>query len=68
MDILKENEPKRKKMIELQNSLIKADSITTCTNCEFWSQPNQLCEKYKMLPPAEVIVTGCVQWMYTIPF
>ena len=68
MNFQEHQRAKRMKIIELQNSLIKSDSITTCTNCEEWDKDKQLCNKYKVLPPAEVIVTGCPEWMFTIPF
>lgn len=55
-------------MIKLQNDLIRAGSIPTCTNCEHWDKIKQLCTRWKMLPPAEVIVTGCEEWINEIPF
>lgn len=68
MSLLDIKHEKRNKMIQLQNSLIVAGQIPTCTSCEYWDKPNQKCEKYNMLPPAEVIVTGCVEWVDGIPF
>lgn len=59
----------RKHIIELQNSLIKAGSIPTCTNCDHWDRLAQKCKKFDMLPPGEVIVTGCEFWLHdSIPF
>lgn len=49
--------------------LIATDVIHSCINCGHWDQPKQLCTKYNMLPPAEVIVYSCGDdWFPDIPF
>ncbi len=58
----------RVKIIELQNSLIRSAQLPTCTNCDHWRTEKQLCDKYNVLPPAEIIVTGCEIWIDGIPF
>ncbi len=59
---------KRQKMIEMQQSLINHEQLTTCTNCDQWSQNHQRCDKWNAKPPAEVIVVGCIDWTASIPF
>lgn len=59
---------KREHLMKLQESLIKSNQITTCTNCEFWKDETETCEKYKARPPAKVIVVGCIEHIDGIPF
>lgn len=54
--------------IQMQKSLIASGQFPTCTGCEFWNRNKEVCEKYNMKPPAEVIVTGCVNYESAIPF
>lgn len=42
--------------------------VKNCTNCDSWSRPKQLCDHWKALPPAEVIVVGCDLHSDDIPF
>lgn len=70
----------REHEIKLQNSLIRSGSIKTCTNCEHWrlvhgmktllgkANLDRHCGKYSMVPPPDVIVTGCVEHVEDIPF
>lgn len=57
----------REHIIKLQTSLITSGQIPTCTNCDHFKK-DELCWKYNMRPPAEVIVVGCLYHMPTIPF
>lgn len=53
--------------IEFQQGLIDNANITTCTNCEYWESKSG-CQKWEMMPPPEVLVVGCEEWMFKIPF
>lgn len=45
---------------ELMNHLGKrSDWFATCATCIFWSKSNQICDKFNMRPPGEVIADGC---------
>ena len=33
--------------------------FTTCLNCAYWSDEEEICKYYKQRPPAKVIVVGC---------
>lgn len=57
----------REHIIKLQTSLVNSGQLPTCTNCDHF-QKDETCWKFKMKPPASVIVVGCVYHMPTIPF
>ena len=44
---------------ELIQGMMNDGWFTTCTNCCDWDKPKQLCVRFKVRPPAEVIVVGC---------
>jgi len=64
----KQTKAMNRQVIEIQKLAIEFDRIQTCTNCQHWNKQSQRCDEFKMLPPAEVIVTGCEEWIYIIPF
>lgn len=64
----KQTKAMNRQVIEIQKLAIQFDRIQTCTNCTNWDKLNQRCNEFKILPPAEVIVTGCEEWIYIIPF
>lgn len=64
----KQSKEVNRRIIEIQNIAITFDRIQTCTNCQMWDKINQKCKQFGVLPPAEVIVTGCEEWLYIIPF
>lgn len=37
----------------------RSDYFQTCITCEHWSEPKELCKKFNVRPPANVIVDGC---------
>lgn len=55
-------------IIEFQQKVIEALHWSTCLNCEHWDQKGQRCLHYEQVPPPRVIVTGCKNWLATIPF
>lgn len=57
----------REQRIKFQQGLIDNAHMTTCTNCDQWD-PKNGCQKWEMIPPAEVIVVGCEEWCFKIPF
>lgn len=58
--------------INLRNQLVKSGAWATCTNCTHWlpgnGQAQDKCELYNVTPPANVIITGCVNHQDEIPF
>lgn len=66
----------------MQVALIKICFWKTCVNCEHWSKPVRLtdkeytqdpsipplCKKWNSLPPPEVVVIGCSEWLSVVPF
>jgi hypothetical protein len=60
--------------LQLQKRLVKEKVWACCPNCAYWltqSSPNIMisqCDKFKMLPPLEVIVVGCEAWLSEVPF
>lgn len=64
---------KRQTMMEFQQGLIDSGQITTCTNCINWKErpmsgKTMICGKWDQTPPPDVIVVGCNQWEFDIPF
>ena len=55
-------------IVKFQKELLDANVWRSCLNCEEWHPSQRLCMKYKMLPPPEVIVHGCPEWLISIPF
>lgn len=39
-----------------------------CCNCDLWNKPDQKCNKFQVLPPAEVVIVGCKHHTDLIPF
>lgn len=65
----------KQKDLDIRSKVIKAGIWKTCTNCLHWA-PNEnkgaaaaeACNIYKVKPPANVIVVGCVSHEEDIPF
>ena len=48
---------------------IRRGNFHSCINCVHWSLNNDNCDKYRMRPPAKVIVYSCGKdWEDEIPF
>lgn len=63
--------------IELRKEMVRSGLWPCCLNCEHWVEVGEItdtqktyheCGKYKMIPPDETIVIGCIQHLPTIPF
>lgn len=56
--------------IALHKSLVKNDSFPSCINCVNFTVHQTQCLKFKMQPPADVIVFSCgiEHWEADIPF
>ena len=52
---------------ELIQGMMNDGWFTTCTNCCDWNDKTEMCMKFKVRPPAKVIVVGCEQHS-DIPF
>lgn len=39
-----------------------------CANCDNYNHKAEICAKYNTRPPCQVIVTGCPEWVDSIPF
>jgi hypothetical protein len=64
----------------IHRKLVDDATFHSCLNCEHWSENGigvqygtkergqEKCMKYEQRPPAEVIVFGCPDWLYDIPF
>lgn len=59
------NSPARQ---HLQQEAVRTFTWTTCLNCEHWQSTGEVCQRYQTRPPAHVIVHGCPEWCYDIPF
>jgi len=48
--------------------LVDHGFFRSCLNCSEWNKKEDKCNKFKCLPPPEVIVTGCEHHSDIIPF
>jgi hypothetical protein len=51
-----------------QELIIRLSHWCSCINCDYWLKAEELCDRYKVRPPANVIVTGCNTWTDEVPF
>lgn len=51
-----------------QLQMILAQLWPCCLNCNEWSEKQGLCWKFNQVPPPDVVVVGCVEWLGTVPF
>ncbi|WPK40898.1 hypothetical protein Knedl_CDS0052 [Pseudomonas phage Knedl] len=62
------------KEIALRDVLVQSGHWKCCLNCWQWgapeSNPNLAphCRKYSMMPPAKILVLGCIEHTPDIPF
>lgn len=43
--------------------------LPSCINCDHWNELNETCTKFKLRPPAQVIVFSCGDdWIDLVPF
>lgn len=70
---MREWEQKREKLlnelgISFVELMVREGWFRSCLNCEFWQDKEEVCRKWKVRPPAKVIVTGCEDHSDEIPF
>lgn len=58
----------RAMVIKFQKDVVKMGTWQCCLSCDYWQHKDEFCEKFKARPPADVIVTGCPEFMDDIPF
>lgn len=73
----------KRQQIKFQKYIVAAQCWRTCLNCEYWKDitkvviaPDQTstesyerhCSQYNMVPPPEILVHGCVEHAWGIPF
>lgn len=52
-------------------SMLPEKIIKSCLTCDHFNEPEEVCKKYKMKPPARVIAFGCESYFSSdeeIPF
>jgi mitochondrial fission protein ELM1 len=55
--------------IQFADQAISAHVWQCCINCEHWDRKdNRGCEKFQAMPPPHVIVRGCDDHAFDIPF
>src|SRR3546814_1143754 len=57
---------KTEQMSEFQKGLVSGGQWQTCLNCENWVKVDEVgfCKKWETIPPTEVIVIGCSDWVF----
>lgn len=53
---------------QMHKKMVENGLLTSCISCEHWNAKDERCEKYKVRPPTNVIVLGCDEWVWDIPF
>ncbi len=51
-----------------KHALFVTSQARSCLNCEHWGDDEDQCLKFKVKPPAKVIVFSCEAWDDRIPF
>lgn len=59
-------EAANKVVVEQQEKDVKGDKWRCCLNCLEWTTEG--CGKFKAMPPPHIILHGCVEHDYDIPF
>lgn len=69
--------------MKLHQKMVENGILPSCISCEHWGMnqttiqrgpdgtkppKEEVCRLYSMRPPAEVIVMGCDQWEWDLPF
>lgn len=53
---------------QMHKKMVENGLLTSCVSCEFWDKKADACGKHFARPPIEVIVYGCKDWVWDIPF
>lgn len=54
--------------LEMTRWMVEVGMFETCLNCDHWNDRDEICTKFKMRPPAKIIVCGCEFHESDIPF
>jgi hypothetical protein len=53
---------------EMHKKMVNNGLLPSCINCIEWIKKEEMCGKYNVRPPVEIIVYGCESWDMGIPF
>lgn len=53
--------------LNFTNYLFDNGWFSTCLNCHYWKDKEEMCSKYNQRPPAKIIISGCEEHT-DIPF
>lgn len=57
------------KEIQLHKKMVDNGILASCLGCEHWSgNKTATCQLHKATPPLDVIVFGCTDYLWGIPF
>lgn len=54
--------------IEFQDKMVKRELWQCCTNCLNFTEATEICINHNSRPPAYIIVSGCKDHEFDIPF
>jgi len=55
--------------IDMQKVIVRNDQWQTCLNCDEWDNETETCKLFgNVKPPAHIIVNGCEDHCFLIPF
>lgn len=52
----------------LQQMLLDSHVFRGCWNCDYMNRDTNVCQRFKLQPPVQVITFGCRDWVMLIPF
>lgn len=54
--------------IAFQNRVVETGCWRCCLNCLEWNVKAKICNRFKALPPPEVLTVSCEHYEWNIPF
>jgi len=66
MEAERQKEQFKQLALDFQTSMVKTGAWPCCLNCDYWAKGQ--CDRYKAVPPPDVIVVGCLAFAHDIPF
>lgn len=54
--------------MRIQDAAVSSHKWMTCLNCLYWDKKAGSCDQFKAVPPPHIIVGGCKDHEFGIPF
>ena len=53
---------------KLTVKLVEKAITTTCVTCDQFEKRHEICNQFKLRPPAKTIACGCIYYVNSLPF